>query len=414
MSLEFTIAKRYLFGRKKSFISLLSIAAITGVAIGVAALIIVMAVMNGFTTTLRSKILSASANGFITFSERRAQPVNTRILETIGSLEEVKGVTPFVYSEVILSTQNGVKGVVVRGVEPSLAGSTISLLETLDSGSVEDLEINVLSSAKEEENGIIIGRELANSLGLSIGSSVSLLSSSGRKTSVGFMPKVVPFVVRGIFSTGMYEYDTTLTFVNIVALRSLLGLSKDAISGYEFSLYDIYTAPKVSEILQKELGLQYRVRTWQDMNVNLFAALELEKTAMFIFLTLIVLVGAFSIVTTLVMLVMEKRKDIAILMALGATPSSIRSIFLWLGMLIGTIGTSIGFILGLSLSLLLRKYQFISLPAGVYPFTTIPVLFSTQDIVLTLVCTMIVCFGATLYPSHVASKIVPTEALRYE
>ncbi|MDE7469296.1 MAG: ABC transporter permease [Desulfovibrionaceae bacterium] len=414
MSLEFMIARRYLFGRKKSFISLLSIAAIIGVAIGVAALIIVMAVMNGFTTSLRSKILSASANGIITFAERRAQSFNGTVFDTISSLPEVKGVTPFVYSEVILSTSNGVKGVVVRGVEPSLAISTIGVLEQLERGSVEDLELDISKAPNEQEYGIIIGKELANTLGLSLGSSINLLSSSGRRTSTGFMPKVMPFVVRGIFSTGMYEYDTTLTFVNIVALRSLLGISKEGISGYEFSLYDIYTAPRVAGILQESLGSLYRIRTWQDMNVNLFAALELEKTAMFIFLTLIVLVGAFSIVTTLVMLVMEKRKDIAILMALGATPVSIRRIFLLLGMLIGVIGTSIGFISGISLSLLLRKYQFIKLPAGVYPFTTIPVLFSIQDIIWTLVCTLLVCFLATLYPSYIASKTLPTEALRYE
>lgn len=414
MSLEFTIARRYLFGRKKSFISLLSIAAIIGVAIGVASLIIVMAVMNGFTTTLRSKILSASANGIITFSERRAQPFNGSVFDTIASLPEVKGVTPFIYSEVILSTANGVKGVVVRGIEPSLAETTIGVLEQLSEGDITDLELDIEKDLKEQEYGIIIGRELANTLGLSLGSSVNLLSSSGRRTSTGFMPKVMPFVVRGIFSTGMYEYDTTLTFINIVALRSLLGITREGISGYEFSLYDIYTAPHVAKTLQETLGVLYRVRTWQDMNVNLFAALELEKTAMFIFLTLIVLVGAFSIVTTLVMLVMEKRKDIAILMALGATPSSIRRIFLTLGMLIGIIGTTIGFISGMSLALLLRKYQFITLPVGVYPFTTIPVLFSIQDIVWTLVCTLLVCFFATLYPSHLASKTLPTEALRYE
>lgn len=414
MSLELTVARRYLFGRKKSFISLLSIAAIVGVAIGVAALIIVMAVMNGFTTNLRSKILSASANGIVTPTERRAQPFSSEVFEHISSLPQVKGVTPFVYSEVIMSTQHGVKGVVVRGVEPSLAPMAIEVLERLDSGSVESLEFDVSQSDAVQEHGIIIGKELANSLGLSLGSSVNLLSSSGRRTSTGFMPKLMPFIVKGIFSTGMYEYDTTLTFVNIQSLRALLGLSKQGVSGYEFSLYDIYTAPGVAYKLQEQLGNRYRVRTWQDMNVNLFAALELEKTAMFIFLTLIVLVGAFSIVTTLVMLVMEKRKDIAILMALGATPSTIRRIFTYLGMLIGFFGISIGFIAGISLSLLLREYQFITLPAGVYPFTTIPVLFSTQDIMWTLICTCLVCFIATIYPAHIASKIIPTEALRYE
>ena len=414
MSLEFTIAKRYLFGRKKSFISLLSIAAVVGVAIGVAALIIVMAVMNGFTTTLRAKILSASANGIVTFSERRAQSFNSDVFDAIISLPEVKGATPFIYSEVILSTPRGVKGVVVRGIEPLLSKSTIGVLGELTVGSLENLELDIEIPIQEQQYGIIIGQELANALGLSFGSSVNLLSSSGRRTSTGFMPKVMSFIVQGIFSTGMYEYDTTLTFVNIVALRSLIGLSNNAISGYEFSLYDIYTAPRIANKLQDALGPLYRIRTWQDMNVNLFAALELEKTAMFIFLTLIILVGAFSIVTTLVMLVMEKRKDIAILMALGATPSSIRRIFLSLGMFIGVIGTSIGFVVGISLALLLRKYQFITLPAGVYPFTTIPVLFSIQDIMLTLICTLLVCFFATLYPSHLASKTLPTEALRYE
>lgn len=383
-------------------------------AIGVAALIIVMALMNGFTTTLRERILSASSHGFVTPLGKRSVPYDASVSTFIQDTPYINSVTPFVYSELILSTENGVKGVILRGIEPITAGETITILSELKQGSVKDLEHNNVTDDTHGIPGIIIGEELANALGLTIGSDVTLLSSSGRRSTIGFTPKQMLFRVVGIFSTGMFEYDSSLVFVNIVAARTVLGIRNDAVSGYEFSLTDLDKAPEAAKVLREELWKEYRVRTWQEMNVNLFAALELEKKAMFIFLSLIVLVGAFSIATTLIMMIMEKRRDIAVLMSLGATPAFVRAIFLWHGMIIATIGVAAGVILGVSLSLLLRKYQFISLPEGVYPFSTLPVIFSPTDIVLTIVATFALCFCATLYPAHKAAKIQPARALRYE
>ncbi|MGL4722100.1 MAG: FtsX-like permease family protein [Desulfovibrionaceae bacterium] len=406
-----SIALRYLFAKKKSLISVLSIFAISGVAIGVAALIIVMAVMNGFTNTLRDKILSVSAHGIITPLQIRSLPEDTKLLQDVLSLSQISGITPFVYSEVILSTPQGVKGLLVRGIDPLKAENTIQILSSLVEGTLMSL---VEIPDPTAPRGIILGEELVKALRLSIGDTVSLLSSSGKKTAAGYLPKSLRFELVGIFKTGMFEYDMTLSFVNITSLRNLLGIAPTNVSGYEFSLYNLNDAQKVRQELTNKFTPPYSVRTWQDMNVNLFAALELEKTAMFIFLTLIIFVGAFSIVTTLIMLVLEKVKDIAILMSMGATQKQIRAIFVLQGTFIGIVGTSIGFILGITISLLLRKYQFISLPQGVYPFSTIPVIFIYKDIVLTIICSLLLCFLATIYPAHRASRINPSTALRYE
>jgi lipoprotein-releasing system permease protein len=407
MPFEFSIAIRYLLAkRKQAFISVISLISVAGVALGVASLIVVLGVMNGFSHNLREKILGVNAHMVISnikglFGDYR----------TVGEkLEEVQGVTgvmPFLYAEVMVSNPAGVKGVILRGIDPSRSEGVLSLSRDLIQGDLNDLE--------RGEAGIIIGRDLADRLGVSVGSPINVLSPSGRKTAAGFTPEIRIFHVAGVFSTGMFEYDSSLAYTSIPALQDLLGIKEDLVSGLEVRLADVYAAKEVAAKVDQRLGgFPYFVRDWMEMNESLFSALKLEKTAMFVILVMIVLVGSFSIVTTLVMLVMEKTRDIAILMAMGARRESIRHIFMLQGTIIGVVGTGLGFLLGTGLSFLLQRYKFIRLPADVYYLDHLPILLDWTDLGLICAAAVVLCFLATIYPARQASSLQPAEALRYE
>ena len=409
MRFETFIALRYLFAlRKQSFISVISLFAVCGVAIGVGALIVVIGVMNGFSTDLRDKILGVNAHILVT-SLRGGIKNYEKLSDEVADVPGVIGVTPFVYSEVMLSTRTGVKGVVLRGIDPSTSDSVLSLSKDMVSGSLSNLESN------GDFPNIIIGSELAKRLGLTQGSEVNLLSPSGRSGAAGFTPRVQRFLVAGVFRTGMFEYDSSLGYVTIPAARKLLGFKGDVVSGLEVSVNDVYNVEHISNELRARIGsFTVYVRHWQEMNANLFAALELEKTAMFIILAMIVLVGSFSIVTTLVMLVIQKTKDIAVLMSIGADVKSIRRIFMFQGTFIGMAGTAIGFMIGVPVSLLLKKYQFIKLPSNVYPVDYLPVRLEAFDMISIGVAAFLLCFLATIYPARRAAALSPSDALRYE
>ncbi|MUM78114.1 lipoprotein-releasing ABC transporter permease subunit [Pseudodesulfovibrio sp. F-1] len=409
MRFETFVALRYLFAlRRQAFISIISLFAVFGVAIGVGALIVVIGVMNGFSTDLRDKILGVNAHILVS-SLRGGIKDYREMAHQATQVPGVIGVTPFVYSEVMLSTRNGVKGVVLRGIDPDTSDSVLSLSKDMISGGIANLDDSA------EVPGIIIGSELANRLGLAQGSEVHLLSPSGRAGAAGFTPKVRPFVVAGIFRTGMFEYDSSLGYVTIPAARQLLGFKDDVVSGLEVSVNDVYNVETVSALLRDRIGsFTVHVRHWQEMNANLFAALELEKTAMFIILAMIVLVGSFSIVTTLVMLVIQKTKDIAVLMSLGADVSSIRRIFMLQGTFIGLAGTVLGFLIGVPVSMLLKEYQFIKLPSNVYPVDYLPVRLEALDLAAIGLAAFLLCFLATIYPARRAAALNPSDALRYE
>ena len=408
MSFELFVALRYLFSRRKqTFIYIISIMSILGVAIGVGALVVVLGVYNGLTTDMRDKILGANAHAIVMSYIPSAFENRSDILDRVRSVKGVTGATPFIYTEVMLSAGGGVKGVVLRGIDPQSAPSVLSMLRQMRSGSAADLE-------REGTPGLIIGEELAKRLGLGMGSRVNLLSPSGQKTTSGYAPRVRPFEVVGIFKTGMFEYDSSLGFVTLGASRDVLGLPENYLSGVELTVDDVYKADKISTLVSTELGSPFYVRSWMEMNANLFAALKLEKIGMFILLAMVVLIGSFSIVTTLVMLVMEKTRDIAIIMSMGATSGMIRRIFMFQGTIIGVIGTLLGYALGLSLGWLLTRYQFIKLPENVYTLDHLPIIISLSDVLIIGASAMLLCFLATLYPARQASRLQPAEALRYE
>ena len=409
MTFELFIALRYLFGRRKqAFISVISLISVLGVGLGVASLIVVLGVMNGFSRDLRDKILGVNAH-LIVGSLKDSLDGHVELGKTIAGVEGVTGVMPFIYSEVMLSTRFGVKGVVLRGIDPGSADKVLSLGRDMEEGGIQGL------SAKDAPPGVIVGTELARRLGLEVGGLVNLLSPAGRKSSAGFTPKIKIFRVAGIFKTGMFEYDSSLAYVSLDAARELLGFKGDLVTGLEIRVDDVDGAPEIGERVEETVhGFPLYVRTWMDMNRNLFAALELEKAAMFVILAMIVLVGSFSIITTLVMLVMEKTKDIAVLMAMGARRKNIRRIFMFQGMVIGFFGTILGYAVGIPACLLLKEYRFIKLPGDVYPLDYLPVLLHWPDLTVIGLAALLLCFFATLYPARQASRLKPADALRYE
>lgn len=408
MRFETFVALRYLFSRRKqTFIYIISLMSILGVGLGVGALVVVLGVYNGLTTDMRDKILGANAHAIVMAHTPNAFEHATDVAERARKAPHITGATPFIYSEVMLSSGRGVKGIILRGIEPQTAAPVVTMLQRLRAGSVADLE-------QEGTPGIIIGDELASRLGLIVGSRINMLSSSGESGASGFKPRIRPFVVRGIFKTGMYEYDSSLAFVTLAAARDTLGLPDGFLTGVEVTVDDLFAADKIAAGLSETLGYPFYVRHWMEMNANLFAALKLEKIGMFILLTMVVLIGSFSIVTSLVMLVMEKTRDIAILMSMGATRRTIRRIFMLQGTIIGFIGTMLGYAMGLSLGWALKRYQFIKLPENVYTLDHLPIIITWSDVLIIGASAMLLCFLATLYPARQASRLEPAEALRYE
>lgn len=414
MRFELFVAKRYLLAkRRQTFISIISVISVLGVALGVMSLIVAMGIINGFTTDLREKILGIDSHVIVS-SLFGGMEDYREVADEVKTVPGVISVTPFVYTELMLSAPGGAKGLMLRGIDPATAGDVLQIFKKMEPGVLAKLPAGSVPD-QPPLPGIIIGKELAKLLRLEVGQRVNLMSPTGQRSTAGFQPRIRPFRIAGIFSTGMVQYDTSLGFCTMPDALDMVGLNKDIASGLEVLTTDAFSAPRVSEAIEAKVqGRDVRVRPWTDFNPELFSALELEKIVMGVVLALIVLVGSFSIVTTLVMLVMEKTRDIAIMMSMGATGRVIRRIFICQGLIIGVFGTAIGFVLGLGLCFLLQRYKFIKLPEGVYAVDYVPVLLQWQDLAGIAAGAVFICFLATLYPARQASRLVPAEALRYE
>ena len=414
MGYEWFISLRYLKAkRRQGFISLISIISMAGVAVGVMALIVVLAVMTGFTDSLRDKILGI--NSHIIVQKMGRTIANHRELGQLTmKVDGVLAATPYTYSQTMISVPDASSGAVVRGIDPSTAGNVLSLEKQITQGSLAPLAAESDPSGSGHNlPGIILGSELASQLRVSVGYNIRLFSPSGPLTPMGVIPKIKTCRVVAIFETGMYEYDSSLAYVSLATAQEFLELG-DGVHGLELKVKDIYKVSEITVDLEEKLGFGYVVKDWIGMNRNLFSALRLEKTAMFIVLALIVLVAAFNIISTLIMVVMSKGKDIAILKSMGATSKGIMLIFIYEGLIIGLTGTVLGVAGGLGLCKILSKYQFIQLPSNVYPITTLPVKVLPLDVTLVAVSAALITLLATVYPSWKASKIEPAVALRYE
>ncbi len=410
MSFERFIGGRYLRTKQKqTFISLITILSISGITVGVMALIVVIAVMEGAQAQFKAQILGAQAH-IMVMRHAGAFTDYEQIKKKVEAVEGVESATPFIYTQAMLRASSGVSGAFIKGIDPETAGNVIKIFDNTQLQN--ELKPGPVSDPAADIPRIIPGKELAVNLGVYKGDTVYLISPRGMMSPIGHMPAMKRFLVTQPFHSGMYEYDTSLAYIHLKDAQKLMHM-KDEVTGIEVRVTDVDDVYAIGERITSELGFPYWTKNWMQMNQNMFSALELEKKVMFIILTLIVLVAAFNIASTLIMMVMSKTKDIAILKAMGATDRSIRRIFVYKGMVIGTIGTFFGMCLGFVLCKLLKRYEFVKLPDSVYYFTKLPVKIEALDVFVIVSAALVICYLAALYPAYQASKLNPVEAIRY-
>jgi lipoprotein-releasing system permease protein len=406
-SFEWFVSMRYLRAkRKQKFISLITIISILGVAVGVLALIVVLSVYTGFTEGLRDQIIGVNSHALV-------QRLGSVIAETedvslkTRTVPGVQATTPYIYAQALISSAGQSGGIVLRGIDVESAMQVINIGQKMRAGALIDLNKNL------EVPGIVLGIDMARQLQVWVGDRVRLISPNGPLSPMGVLPKIRTCLVVGVFETGMFEYDSTMGYVSLETARSLTDL-RQGVHGIEIRVDDIDQADRVAAAVQSALGGNYTVRDWMQLNRNLFAGLKLEKIGLFIALDLIILVAALNIISALIMVVMEKSRDIAILKSMGATTRSIMRIFFYQGMVIGLAGTTLGVAGGLGLCALLKRYKIIELPPNVYPMSTMPIKVVPVDVGVIAVSAILITLLATLYPSWKASRVRPAEALSYE
>jgi len=405
---ELFLGMKYLKAkRKQRFISVITIISVLGVMVGVMALVVVLSVMNGFRADLMSKILGVNSH-LLVLSLTGPFKDYPKVKERVEEVEGVVAATPFIYTQVMVNSQGNVSGAVLRGVDPESAEDVVSFKTMIKDGSIASLK-----GSTDGFPPVIVGAELAKQLGAYPGSVITVISPEGRLTPLGRAPNTRKFKVRGIFDSGMYEYDASMIYISLREAQDFLALG-DRVTGLEVRVKDVDKSDLISKRVQEFLGYPYWTKDWKVMNRSLFAALRLEKFTMFVILAMIVLVGALNIISTLVMVVMEKTRDVAILRAMGASARSIMTIFMFQGLLVGIVGTLAGLASGLGLCHLLAKYRFIDLPADVYYISTLPVQVEAADVWFVAGAAVVISFIATLYPSWYASRLNPVESLRYE
>jgi len=416
MNYELFIGLRYLRARRReTFISLITLISILGVMIGVMTLNVVMAVMTGFEEVLRDRLLGINAHIAVIKSGDRL----TDYEQVVDQIQQEKGVVaaaPSVYGQVMVTSGGRVSGVVVRGIDPDRAARVVDIQPYIKEGSLGALKKSYpveVEGRSVSLPGAILGTRLAGQLKVLVGEPIQVVSPLATPTVLGMVPKVRRFVVAGLFDSGMHEYDATLVYMNLPDAQRFFEIG-DSVSAIEIRVQDVYQAQEIAGKIQRQLGFPYFAEDWSRLWPNLFSALRLEKTVYFLVLLLMVLIGAFNIISTLIMVVMEKKKDIAILQSMGATRRSIRRIFLIKGCVIGTVGTLLGVLFGYGICLLIERYQFIELPKDVFLISTVPVRIYLGNFVLVALTSFFVCLLASVYPARHAAKLDPVEIIRYE
>ncbi len=407
MNYELFVARRYLTARRKqAFISVITFISVLGITIGVMALVIAIALITGFQEDVQDKILSSTAHIMVPGLSRDALNDYPEIIQKIKGLEGVLSASPVVFETVLLTGPSQSLGAMLKGIDFEEERDHASWLQELEGGEIPEPE--------PRRDGIILGREIAAALGVGIGDTIQVLSGSSLSLSpVGPIPRPKRFVVTGIFNTGLYEFDSGTALIRLATAQRVFNLG-DGISYIQVRIENIFQAPHIAERIKEILPPMAYAMTWMELNKSLFSALKLEKTIMFFTIALIVFVAALNIIATLILMVMEKTRDIGILMAMGASTGNVRKIFFLQGAMIGIIGTTAGVLLGLAWCWLANTFKLIRVPVDIYQISFVPFRIQPLDLLLIIGVTLLISLLSTLFPSHRASKIDPVIALKYE
>ncbi|HUV85611.1 MAG TPA: lipoprotein-releasing ABC transporter permease subunit [bacterium] len=420
-SFELFVARRYLTAKgKDAFLSVITLISVGGVAVGVMALVVVISVMNGFEINLREKILGTTAHITVLHVGREGITDYPTVATEVERVEGVEAVAPFVFVEGILSSKHDSIGAVIRGVDMASHRDISTIEDKIVEGTM-DFDVAKKSHLEPKlggyvppDDGIVLGVELARNLGVDLNDTVTLISPQVIWNPLAPVPpKMKNFRVVGIFDVGMYEFDSSLAYIDLETAQEFLAIPRK-VNGLEVRVDDVFDAPAVSARINEAVGLPYFARDWTVTHEQLWTMLALEKHTMFVILTLIILVAAFNILSTLIMLVIEKTGEIGIMKAMGATNGAVVRIFVLNGLIIGTVGTALGLAAGLGLCRVLLKYQFIELPAEVYALRTLPVVVQPLDILLICVVALAISVAATIYPAWRAARLEPVEAIQHE
>jgi lipoprotein-releasing system permease protein len=406
MRYELFIARRYLTARRKqAFISVITFISILGIVIGVMALIIALALITGFQGDVQAKILGSTSHIMVSDISGEGLRDYPQLMARIKDRKGVISVSPVVYEPVLIQGPYKVSPAVLQGMDFEREKKSSAWLQNLEKGQIPQPD------SKREE--ILLGDEMAFQIGAGVGDVVTVLTSSSRLSPIGLIPKTKKFVVTGIFSTGLYEFDSSRSLVSLETAQKLLNL-EGRVSFLQVKIEDIFQAPKIASQIKDLVPPVAYVTTWMELNKSLFSALKLEKNVMFLTIALIVFVAALNIIATLILMVMEKTRDIGILIAMGATAQNIKRIFFLQGAMIGIFGTVIGVALGLLWCWLANTFQLIKVPMDIYQIAYVPFHIKTFDLILIIGITVLISFLSTLFPSHRASKVDPVVALKYE
>ncbi len=414
MRFELFVAARYLRAkRRQAVVGVVTTISIAGVAAGVAALIIALAITNGMRRDLQDKLVDASAH--VQLMRVKGDGIRDwrPLLEKLRQVPGVTAASPGLYEQVLVARGARDGGALIEGILPDDEKKVSRLLANATPGAVEALQPHETPEGSTEPAPIVLGKDLADSLGASVGDRVTIISPQGEMTPYGVMPKWVPFRLAGTYHSGFYQYDAQTGFVRLADAQRLFD-EPDLLSVIGFKVADMNRAPEIGKAIEEAAGPGFMTTNWMEQNRPLFRALKLEQYVTFIVITLIVIVAALNILIALTMMVMEKTRDIAVLMSFGVQAEQVRRIFLMQGLLISVIGTALGLVVGYLASWAGGHYHFIHLSAEVYSIDTLPFAARPLDGVIVAAVSIGISLLATLYPSHAAARVLPAEALRYE
>jgi lipoprotein-releasing system permease protein len=404
---ELFIALRYLLARRQhSSISRVSLFSTIGVGVGVTALVVALALMTGLQGELRNRILGSQAHVYV--YKTAAIGDYESDISRLRALAGVSGAGPAILGKAIISSDRADEFITVKGVDPVLEGQVTDIERTMKQGSLSGLK----DHDQDQRPGILLGQDLAQKLNVSVGDEVTLITPGGSLSPMGLMPRNRRLHIAGLFQLGLYEYDSAFGFVNLEFAKRLF--SKESPDLIQLRVNDIWSASAVAQSIPEQLGPEYVAEDWSELNRSLFSALWLEKIAISITIGLIVMVGALNIISSLILLVRQKGRDIAILKTMGTSSPRVMTVFMMQGLVIGVVGTTVGGLCGLGLCWVLDTYELIQIPMDVYQVSHVPFVVQPLDFLVVVVSTITICFLATIYPSRQASRLDPVQALRFD